>query len=468
MNPTCLLVLALFFVATFAQNDIKCSTCEFLTGYIIDNLPEEATRDQIVAFLQKGCDIMPPSLKPRCLEFIQKYTTVLIEEILARYTPTEICVHLKLCSLDLSLPEPANDLPDVCPICERVIAYAEEHITSESSQQAVMEFLSTVCLFVGPTYKAQCEAMITMYYPELLELLVSKFPPKYVCELLKICPQQSNSNDLVCPMCQWVIGTIESKISEETTRQEIIGFVEQVCNFVPASLNPTCKLLVEQYGNLIIDLMVERYSANVVCQMIGLCEVPQLPDNSVRCDLCVDLMNELVNYINNERTQEKVIEALEKVCFRVPATLQPACHSIVTNYADFVFQFLMHAVHPHQICEFIKLCPVEAFVIHSLDFDDYQDIEQVSPETEAPVLIPSPVLDFTCDACKTAVAAGFKYLDNVDPKAVSKYCEMVEDKFQQILCKGFVEGYLPIIIKNFEEAYAPEKTCALIKLCPAA
>ncbi|KAL0225496.1 hypothetical protein RCL1_003408 [Eukaryota sp. TZLM3-RCL] len=614
------LLFVLAIVAALAvasdQNNIKCSSCEFYVGYFYSQISADASKEEITAYMKTACDRIPRSLQGPCKNFVDKYTAEMIDLLVAQYSPLVICQKLGLCEANF-VEEVVSEVEFpwrgiACDSCQWVIQQFESYITTETSEKTVVAFLSKVCQYAPQSIKQSCNELISNYYPQLLELLVAKFPPKYVCELLTLCEKPTNSaNDIMCPVCTFVIGWIESKVSEETTRQEIIGFVEQVCNFVPASLNPTCKLLVEQYGNLIIDLMVERFSAPVVCQMIGMC--PQANDNDILCPVCTFVIGWIESKVSEETTRQEIIGFVEQVCNFVPASLNPTCKLLVEQYGNLIIDLMVERFSAPVVCQMIGMCPqandndilcpvctfvigwieskvseettrqeiigfveqvcnfvpaslnptckllveqygnliidlmVERFsaaticqkigmcpqpatengfakckvctyivgkiemvltdestigeIVHFMEtvcdhapaflVNDCKAfvgefggkfihwiVDRVSPqrfcsmirvcETEAPVLIPSPVLDFTCDACKTAVAAGFKYLDNVDPKAVSKYCEMVEDKFQQILCKGFVEGYLPIIIKNFEEAYAPEKTCALIKLCPAA
>ena len=47
--------------------------------------------------------------------------------------------------------------------------------------------------------------------------------------------------------------------------------LEDVCNFLPSSLKQECDSLVEQFGPVIITLLVNELKPDAVCGVLGLC-----------------------------------------------------------------------------------------------------------------------------------------------------------------------------------------------------
>lgn len=55
------------------------------------------------------------------------------------------------------------------------------------------------------------------------------------------------------------------------TQAEIEALLDKVCAILPANLSQTCDSLVQQYGPLIVQLLLAELQPDRVCTVIGLC-----------------------------------------------------------------------------------------------------------------------------------------------------------------------------------------------------
>eukprot|EP00092_Neocalanus_flemingeri_P074826 GFUD01092590.1.p2 GENE.GFUD01092590.1~~GFUD01092590.1.p2 ORF type:complete len:116 (-),score=41.96 GFUD01092590.1:33-344(-) len=82
-------------------------------------------------------------------------------------------------------------------------------------------------------------------------------------------------NDLTCSICVDVVTDIDNFLTSDTTEQEIVEFVEQICSALGAilpDLEATCKALVESQLPAIIEGLVEgNLNPQEVCNSILAC-----------------------------------------------------------------------------------------------------------------------------------------------------------------------------------------------------
>merc|ERR1712215_365214 len=83
------------------------------------------------------------------------------------------------------------------------------------------------------------------------------------------------TNDLTCSICVDVVTDLDNFITSDTTEQQIIEFVEQICAALGAilpDLVATCNALVESQLPAIIDGLVnDNLNPQEVCNSIGAC-----------------------------------------------------------------------------------------------------------------------------------------------------------------------------------------------------
>lgn len=78
----------------------------------------------------------------QCSSFVDTYASAIVQLLLDRVSPQEICTHIKLCSAT-----PAIEVPEgtVCAACEWVMSMVENFLLEDRTQTQIIQFLSNVC-----------------------------------------------------------------------------------------------------------------------------------------------------------------------------------------------------------------------------------------------------------------------------------------------------------------------------------
>ena len=90
----------------------------------------------------------------------------------------------------VGLTAPRNEL--TCSICVDVLTDLDNFITSDTTEQDIVDFAKNLCkvlgFLLGETLEEQCNAMFEDNLPGIIDGLVDGMPPRAVCEMIFMCP----------------------------------------------------------------------------------------------------------------------------------------------------------------------------------------------------------------------------------------------------------------------------------------
>eukprot|EP01092_Planopodium_desertum_P002538 TRINITY_DN141297_c0_g1_i1.p2 TRINITY_DN141297_c0_g1~~TRINITY_DN141297_c0_g1_i1.p2 ORF type:complete len:120 (-),score=31.90 TRINITY_DN141297_c0_g1_i1:59-397(-) len=81
-----------------------------------------------------------------------------------------------------------------CTICEYVCQYAEQYISSNSTESEVEQLLDDACNDLGPV-STECTALVNQYLSEIVQYLITNQPPNVICSEINLC--SSNTTDVI-------------------------------------------------------------------------------------------------------------------------------------------------------------------------------------------------------------------------------------------------------------------------------
>ena len=85
-------------------------------------------------------------------------------------------------------------------------------------------------------------------------------------------------------------------------------------------LSQECKVLVDQYGDAIIDGLVKKLDAKVICQDIGLCPKKEGPVmGPATCAICQLVIDEIKHTLSENATRKEIEEAVKHACDLLPS-----------------------------------------------------------------------------------------------------------------------------------------------------
>ena len=85
-----------------------------------------------------------------------------------------------------------------------------------------------------------------------------------MCTKLGLCTGVSTSNKVSadppvqCVLCEFVIKTLDSQLSDNATEAEIVKALDEVCDILPDTIKATCEGFVQQYGPTVIALLLQE------------------------------------------------------------------------------------------------------------------------------------------------------------------------------------------------------------------
>lgn len=171
----------------------ECILCEYIMKEIETLLQDNKTEAEILAALDKVCYILPSTIRASCVDFINTYGQAVLSILETEVTPAEVCSLLGLCKSQ----SPAEGLKEkskltagdaeTCLICETVVQYVETLIKDNSTIVEVEEIVKKVCNFLPDTMKTECDSIIDQYGSLIVQYIISKYDPKEVCTLVKLC-----------------------------------------------------------------------------------------------------------------------------------------------------------------------------------------------------------------------------------------------------------------------------------------
>lgn len=264
-----------------------------------------------------------------------------------------------------------------CDICKFALKALDQLLGENRTEEAIRQGLDSICQDLPANITAQCKAFVDEYAVTVIKLLVQELDPQKVCVALGLCqpsaelsaPRQTAGS--LCPLCEVLIGILEEMISNNKSEMAIEKALDKVCSLFPATVGSECISLVKAYGPAIIDLLQQEITPQQVCEKIHLCNsssliVPvALPKaehvgkesaDSAECDLCKVIITEINNLIGDNKTEQAIIHAVEKVCDVVSGDLRLQCQSEVENYGPAVLDLLKHMDDPAQVCTYLHMC----------------------------------------------------------------------------------------------------------------
>ncbi|WAQ96189.1 SAP-like protein [Mya arenaria] len=320
-----------------------------------------------------------------------------------------------------------------------------------------------------------------------------------------------------CELCGTVLYYIKILLGNNASKEEIKTEIEKLCDQLPTELTSTCKSLVENYLDKVIDMLVKDIDINTICQEIGLCpaltssslgtdvvisplmkpidtlplmlpsvgketennvQVKEKAGPSMECELCGTVLYYIKVLLGNNASKEEIKTEIEKLCTQLPTELTSECKSLVENYLDKVIDMLVKDIDINTICQEIGLCP--ALTSSSLGTDVVIS-PLMKPMDTLPLMLPSVGKEtennvqanaIECEACQEVM----KYLnsqlqENKTEEHIKEVLKEVCSRMPSAIsgeCSKLVDQYTQLIIDYILLSESPDAICKSLRLCAQA
>lgn len=422
---------------------LPCDVCKDVITAAGNMLKDNATEQEILVYLEKTCDWLPkPNLSALCKEIVDSYLPVILDLIKGQMShPGEVCSALNLCeSLQKHLAElnhqkqlESNKIPEL------------------DVAEVVAPFMANIPLLLYPQDGPRSE------------------------------PQPKAGGD-VCQDCIQMVTDIQTAVKTNSTFVEaLVEHAREQCDRLGPGIADMCKNYVNQYSEIAIQMMMHMQPREI-CGLVGFCdqvkEMPMQPliparvvsenvipalelvepikkdlvqaKSNVYCELCEYVVKEVVKMIDNNKTEEEIIHALDQVCSKLPASMSEECQEVVDTYGSSILSILLQEASPELVCSMLHLCTSQGLPALTAHVTQQKD-------------------GGFCEICKKLVG----YLDHNLEKnstkqeilaALEKGCSFLPDPYQK-QCDQFVSEYEPVLIEILVEVMEPSFVCSKIGVC---
>nr|XP_034314915.1 uncharacterized protein LOC105340758 isoform X1 [Crassostrea gigas] len=470
------------------ESTTECVLCEMIMKEVDTILQGSKVKEEIESALKSVCDrLSTGDLAKECSNFVMQYTEILID-LLKSMPPKEVCYKLGLCTADKApakqqlhhvklVSEKHNSVSHLhsvdasveCVVCEYIMSEVDNILKENRSREAIENALKMVCSKLPSTISQECTDFVNQYADLVINLLIQEGDPKTVCKALNLCQASAKAKSVdasvECILCEYIMSEVDNILKENRSREAIENALKMVCSKLPATISQECTDFVNQYADLVINLLIQEGDPKTVCKALNLCQASAKAKSvaaSVECVLCEYIMSEVDNILKENRSREAIENALKMVCSKLPATISQECTDFVNQYADLVINLLIQEGDPKTVCKALNLCSSKQKKtnINSIRF----------------LPIPGQVAslrlgDEKCEVCEVIL----NYLDealkeNKTVQAVEalldQVCNFLPTTFKEE-CDTIVAQYGPVIAQLFSQLLDPKKICQEIKLCPS-
>ncbi|KAL3279381.1 hypothetical protein HHI36_016891 [Cryptolaemus montrouzieri] len=389
-------------------NKQVCEFCQFFLHYVQQAITNPTTEDDIKKIIKKACNDLPSSINDTCVSFVEAYEPALVALLAQEIDPSQICPLIRACpsekihDVDVFMQQETGD-NSKCPLCLFAVQKLEEMVKDKKTETDIKEALGKLCSKLPKDLTAECQNFVNTYTDQLVEMLVADLNPQEICVFLKLCTDkkptlhnviapvsktdivigetetnaivddtfngiavdngQVNSYEQVgnveCVFCKFMMREIEYFLQNRNNEDEIIDIVQNICKVMPEVISKDCNNFVNQYGNTIIQLLIETLEPSDICPVLQLCKSPQLEIAKVEifdCPVCEAAVWAMEKILANPKVDHEMKHVLEKTCRALPSRDQAKCRNIIETYGTEIFDLIEHLANKSLICRKIGIC----------------------------------------------------------------------------------------------------------------
>ena len=253
-----------------------CTICEFAISEIEKEISANSTEAQIIAAVEKVCDVLPSTVKAECKQLIESEGPQIINLLINEGSPKAVCTLLQLCTAAMPAVEQPQVGGELCTICEYAITTIEKELSNNATEAEIIATVEKICDILPSTVKDECKQLVEEEGPQIIQLLVEKADPQTVCSALKLCTNASLHQRAVqdkpfCQVCEQVMTYVQSLLNANSTTEEIEAVVEKICDYLPGNYQSECKQVVETYAPEIVAMLAGKVNPDQICAELGLC-----------------------------------------------------------------------------------------------------------------------------------------------------------------------------------------------------
>jgi saposin len=360
---------------------LTCTICTTIVSSVEQYIIDQKTEAEAIALLKKLCVKFPAPYNTLCDTLVEQYVPQIMQWAEQGIEKVEICKKLKFCTDGKMLRTANGWKPSAlsCSVCQTIVKYVEETITSSSFTEQVEFLINKLCAKLPDQYVDLCTTTVNEYIPYMLQLLEQGVEKIDICTRIKMCEKKVhrqhrharrsngfNVNGFACNICKTIVDKVIEVIKSTTVESEVIAKVEVLCAKFPAPYNTLCNTLVEQYVPQMIEWAAQGLESIEICKKIKMCKngnqkaviysANGFKANPIVCTVCQTIVTYVEQIMVDTKVESAIQEQISKLCTKFPAPYSTLCDTLVGQYIPMIMQWAEQGLEKAEICKKIKLC----------------------------------------------------------------------------------------------------------------
>ncbi|XP_064635134.1 prosaposin-like isoform X3 [Lineus longissimus] len=358
------------------RSSTQCVVCEFLISKLESELKDNATEQEIIDAVNKGCSYLPSTIAKECQALVKEYGAVIISLLVNDVDAEKVCTLIGLCKPSKRVPKYVFGT-EACVLCETMAMYLQALLKEKNTEIAIRQELERVCNFLPDTEAAICDGLLVMYGDKIVLALANEISAKDICQFIDVCPKsksyqapklvkelQVNVKSIeFCPICELVVTKIDEFLKENSTEAMVVEALDKVCSYMPATVKVECDDFVKQYGPMVVKLLALQIVPKDVCTKLGLCtkttqakKAVEKFQSAVSCEVCQLAAGYLDALLEKNSTETQIEAALNQLCGYLPSSVKSECDALVKQYGPIIIKLMVQELSPSLICKELGLC----------------------------------------------------------------------------------------------------------------
>merc|ERR1711916_241421 len=200
-------------------------------GWLESQLENNSTEQEILTFLEDVCTKLPSQYSAQCQALVSAEGPAILN-LLAQELPN-LCTALHICSSDrrevlgqmmVQLAKDKNmQGGGECSLCKLATSWLGQQLANNATEQEILAGMETLCTKLPSQYSAQCTALVSAEGREVLGQM-----------MVQVAKDKNMQGGGECQLCQLAASWLESQLENNSTEQEILTFLEDVCTKLPS------------------------------------------------------------------------------------------------------------------------------------------------------------------------------------------------------------------------------------------
>jgi len=163
------------------------------------------------------------------------------------------------------------------------------------------------------------------------------------------------SGDTTCVLCEFIVKQLEDIIGNNNTQQNVINALSKVCNILPKVVRSQCTNFIQQNGQLLIQILIDKLAPHTACVKLKMCSsfsvakflpspvsLPKSGDNNL-CPMCQLFVTLVENYLSMNTT----IGFIENILHNFPCkaffggNMEQQCEQFVDQYVPQLIDWIV-------------------------------------------------------------------------------------------------------------------------------